>query len=316
MSTGKTKVLVTGAGGFIGTRVVQELWKRNCDVVYFDVIEPKIDGIKRVNRGTILDQYDLALAVKGCDYAIHLAALLGVQKTDNNRLETLHVNIQGTLNFIEACLKEGVKKVIFSSSSEVYGEQQILPITEANPLNPKSVYAVSKIVGEEYFRAYSEMYGMNYNIVRFFNVYGEYQREDFVLPRFVYSVVNCEAPTIYGHGNQNRSFCYMEDAARGLVDALFSRHSGEVFNIGNNNEPISMKDLAYKVIQLSGKNIAPRFVSYEDSDRESSREIEKRIPSLDKAEKLLGYAPAIPLEEGLKKMIAFYKQHKKVNDNC
>lgn len=316
MSTGKTKVLVTGAGGFIGTRVVQELWNRGCEVAYFDVIEPKIEGIKRVNRGTILDQYDLALAAKGCDYAIHLAALLGVQKTDNNRLETLHVNIQGTLNFIEACLKERVKKVIFSSSSEVYGEQQILPITEDNPLNPKSVYAVTKIVGEEYFRAYSEMYGMNYNIVRFFNVYGEYQREDFVLPRFVYNVVNCKAPTIYGHGNQNRSFCYVEDAARGLVDALFSETSGEVFNIGNNSEPISMKDLAYKVIRLYGKPIEPEFVGYEDSDRESAREIEKRIPSIDKAKKILEYEPRIPLEEGLKKMIAFYEKHKKVNNEC
>jgi UDP-glucose 4-epimerase len=308
---GKVKVLVTGAGGFIGTRVVQELWKRGCEVVYFDVMEPKIDGVKRVNRGTILDQYDLALAAKGCDYAIHLAALLGVQKTDNNRLETLHVNIKGTLNFIEACLKEGVKKVIFSSSSEVYGEQTILPIAETNPLNPKSVYAVSKIVGEEYFRAYSEMYGMKYNIVRFFNVYGEFQRPDFVLPRFVNKVVNNEPPTIYGDGLQNRSFCYVEDAARGLIDALFSDMDGEVFNIGNNSEPISMKDLAYRVIKLSDKSIKPEFVSYENSDRKSDREIEKRIPSIDKAVKKLGYAPRYSLDEGLKRMIAFYEENNK-----
>ena len=110
---GKMKVMVTGAGGFIGTKVVQELWKRGCEVVYFDVIEPKIEGIKRVNRGTILDQYDLALAARGCDYAIHLAALLGVQKTDSDRLECLYINIQGTLNVIEACIKEGIKKIIF-----------------------------------------------------------------------------------------------------------------------------------------------------------------------------------------------------------
>ena len=307
----KAKVLVTGAGGFIGTKVVQELWKRGCDVVYFDVMEPKIEGIKRVNRGTILDQYDLALAVKGCDYAIHLAALLGVQKTDNNRLETLHVNIQGTLNFIEACLKEGVKKIIFSSSSEVYGEQTRLPITEENPLNPKSVYAVSKIVGEQYFQAYSEMYGIKYNVVRFFNVYGEYQREDFVLPRFVQRVTDNEPPVIYGDGEQMRCFCYVPDAARGIVDALLTNECGEVFNIGNNKEPISMKDLAEKVIKLSGKSITPEFVSYEQSDRESSREIEKRIPSIKKAKKILGYEPEYTLEQGLKQMIAFYEKNKK-----
>jgi UDP-glucose 4-epimerase len=303
----KKKVLVTGAGGFIGTKVVQELWNRGCDVYYFDVIDPKIEGIKRLNLGTILDQYDLALAVKSCDYAIHLAALLGVYKTDNSRLETLHVNIQGTLNFIEACVKEGVKKIVFSSSSEVYGDQEKFPITEENPLNPKSVYAVSKIAGEEYLKAYAEMYPFQYNIVRLFNVYGEYQREEFVLPKFVQRVVNNEPPVIYGDGEQNRSFCYVEDAARGVVDALLSETQGVVFNIGNDREPISIKDLAYKLIRLSGKSLQPEFVDYEESDRESSREIGKRIPSIEKAKKILGYEPRYSLEYGLKQMIAFYE---------
>lgn len=303
----RKKVLVTGAGGFIGTKVVQELWDRDCDVYYFDVIEPKIKGIKRLNLGTILDQYDLALAVKGCDYAIHLAALLGVYKTDNSRLETLHVNIQGTLNFIEACVKEGVKKIVFSSSSEVYGEQEKLPITEESPLNPKSVYAVSKIAGEEYLKAYAGMYPFQYNIVRLFNVYGEYQREEFVLPRFVQRVVHNEPPVIYGDGEQSRSFCYVTDAARGIVDALLSETQGEVFNIGNDREPISMKDLAHKLIQLAGKSLQPEFIDYEESDRESSREIGKRIPSIEKARQVLGYEPRYSLEYGLKQMIAFYE---------
>ncbi|NIM17528.1 MAG: NAD-dependent epimerase/dehydratase family protein [Candidatus Aminicenantes bacterium] len=308
---GKIKVMVTGAGGFIGTKVVQELWKRGCEVAYFDVIEPKIKGIKRVNRGTILDQYDLALAARGCNYAIHLAALLGVQKTDSDRLECLYINIQGTLNVIEACVKEGIKKIVFSSSSEVYGDQDKLPISEENPLNPKSVYAVSKIAGEEYLRAYSEMYGIKYNITRLFNVYGEYQREEFVLPKFVQRVVNNEPPIIYGDGEQVRSFCYVEDAARGIVDALLTDQANQVFNIGNDREPISMKDLAYKLIDISGKSIKPEFVSYEESDRESSREIEKRIPCIKKAKQVLGYEPRFPLDEGLKRMIAFYEENNK-----
>jgi UDP-glucose 4-epimerase len=303
----KKKVLVTGAGGFIGTKVVQELWNRGCEVYYFDVIDPKIEGIKRLNLGTILDQYDLALAVKGCDYAIHLAALLGVYKTDNSRLETLHVNIDGTLNFIEACVKEGVKKIVFSSSSEVYGDQEKFPIKEENPLNPKSVYAVSKIAGEEYLKAYAEMYPFQYNIVRLFNVYGEYQREEFVLPKFVQRVVNNEPPVIYGDGEQNRSFCYVADAARGIVDALLSETQGETFNIGNDREPISIKDLAYKLIRLSGKSLQPEFIDYEESDRESSREIGKRIPSIEKAKRILSYEPRYSLEYGLKQMIAFYE---------
>lgn len=307
----KKKVLVTGAGGFIGTKVVQELWDRGCEVYYFDVIDPKIEGIKRLNLGTILDQYDLALAVKGCDYSIHLAALLGVYKTDNSRLETLHVNIQGTLNFIEACVKEGVKKIVFSSSSEVYGDQEKFPITEENPLNPKSVYAVSKIAGEEYLKAYAGMYPFQYNIVRLFNVYGEYQREEFVLPKFVQRIVDNEPPVIYGDGEQNRSFCYVADAARGLVDALLSETQGEIFNIGNDREPISIKDLAYKLVRLSGKSLQPEFIDYEESDRESSREIGKRVPSIEKAKQVLGYEPRYSLEYGLKQMIAFYENKMK-----
>ncbi|UCH95025.1 MAG: NAD-dependent epimerase/dehydratase family protein [Candidatus Aminicenantes bacterium] len=305
----KPRVMVTGAGGFIGTKVVQDLWKRGCEVVYFDVIEPKIKGIKRVNRGTILDMYDLAMAARGCDYAIHLAAVLGVERTDNNRLETLYINIQGTLNVIEACVKEGIKKIVFSSSSEVYGDQDKLPITEENPLNPKSVYAVSKIAGEQYLQAYSEMYGIRYNIIRLFNVYGEYQREEFVLPKFVQRVVNNKPPIIYGDGEQVRSFCYVEDAARGLVAALLTEQDGQVYNIGNNQEPISMKDLANKLIAISGKSITPEFVSYENSDRKSSREVSKRIPSIEKARNVLGYGPKFSLEQGLKRMMRFYEKN-------
>jgi UDP-glucose 4-epimerase len=302
----KLRVLVTGAGGFIGSRVVEELWRRGLEVVYFDVIEPRTDGVSRKNRGTILDQYDLAKAVRGCHYAVHLAALMGVQRTENNRLETLHINIQGTLNVVEACVKEGVKKLIFSSSSEVYGDQESHPIKESQPLNPKSVYALSKIVGEEYVKAYSETYGMKYNIVRLFNVYGEFQREDFVLPRFVQRVVSGQPPLIYGDGSQVRSFCYVEDAASGIVDALLAKEHGEVINIGNNSEPISIKSLALKIIRLNGKELEPVFVSYDNSDRDSSREIKKRIPSIEKAKRLLDYTPRYSLDEGLKRMMDFY----------
>ena len=130
---------MTGAGGFIGTSLIRELKQRRCEVVYFDLIEPKIEDIQRINRGTVLDPYDLAVAVRGCDCAVHLAALVGVQRTEADRLECLHININGTLNFIEACVKEGVRKMLFSSSSEVYGEQAIQPIREDAPLTIRAI---------------------------------------------------------------------------------------------------------------------------------------------------------------------------------
>lgn len=307
----KAKVLVTGAGGFIGTAVIEALWQRNCEVVYFDLIDPKIGGIERINRGTILDQHDLALAVRGCDHAVHLAAMLGVKRTESNKLECLHINIQGTVNFLEACVKEGVKKVVFSSSSEVYGYQQTQPITEDSPLNPKSVYAASKLVGEQYFRAYSDLYDLNYNIVRFFNVYGEYQNDNFVLSKFVRNTMNGEAPTVYGDGKQIRSFCYVKDAARGLVDVLFSNRSGETYNIGNGHEPVTMGDLAEKVLQITGKSMSPVFVPYDQSDRTQGRDIQNRIPSIGKAKDQLGYEPVFSLEEGIKRMVTFYHKQSK-----
>jgi UDP-glucose 4-epimerase len=302
----KPRVLVTGAGGFIGTSLIKELWRRKCEVVYFDLIDPKIEGIERMNLGTVLDPHDLAMAVRGCDYAIHLAALLGVHRTETNRLECLHINIKGTLNFIEACIKEGVRKIAFSSSSEVYGEQAVQPVKEDSALNAKSVYAVSKLVGEQYLQAYSEMYDIEYNIVRFFNVYGEHQNDCFVLSKFIRSAIMGEPLTVYGDGEQVRSFCYVDDAVRGLAEVVFSGRSGDVYNIGNDLEPIAIKDLAEKIIRLSGKAAQPVFLPYERADRSVARDVKKRIPSIDKARRELGYEPKCPLDKGLERLIAFY----------
>jgi UDP-glucose 4-epimerase len=300
------RVLVTGGGGFIGRKVVKELLRRNYEVRIFDLSERNMAGVDCDYTGTILDPYELSRAIRGCDYVIHLAAVLGVQRTDSNILECLLINIQGTVNVLEACVKERVKKIVFSSSSEVYGEQEIQPISENAPLNPKSSYAVSKIVGEQYLKAYSQRYGIAYNITRFFNVYGEDQRDDFVITRFAKNVANNLPPCVYGEGTQARSFCYVDDAARGMVDALFSSVEGETFNIGNDSEPISIKDLAHKMIKISAKPLEPRFVPYDDSDRQSGRDVIKRVPSLEKAKQMLAYRPIVSLDEGLRIILRFH----------
>jgi|TARA_Y100000294_G_scaffold118840_1_gene110301 UDP-glucose 4-epimerase len=306
------EVLVTGGGGFIGKKVAQELLNRGIQVRLFDLVKSNIKGVNCDYVGSILDPYKLSHVMKGCSHVIHLAAALGVNRTETNRLECLLINIQGTINVLETCVKERVEKIIFASSSEVYGEQPVQPIIEEALLNPKSNYAASKIVGEEFMKAYLETYKMKYNIVRFFNVYGEDQRDEFVVPRFVKNIVNDKHPDIYGEGDQIRGFCYVEDAARGIVDVLSSPVESEIFNIGNDSEPISMKDLASKIIKISNKNLKPQFVSYNDSDRGSHRDIMQRIPSIEKAKKELGYRPKVSLEEGIKKMIGFYE----AKNNC
>jgi UDP-glucose 4-epimerase len=294
------KVLVTGGAGFIGQAMIKNLLKRNVEVRAFDIVNCPIKEAESV-VGSVMDVNSVNNAVRGCDHVIHLAAMLGVKKTDIRRLDCLDINILGTKNVLEACVKEGVKKVILSSSSEVYGDVNEDQITEESPLNPKSVYAVTKLCGEEYLQAYHRYYGLKYSIVRFFNVYGPNQVAEFVMPRFIKWASKGESPQVYGTGEQTRCFCYVDDAVEGVSLALFSEEANaKVFNIGNNTEPVSMKELALRVIKVSGKDIEPKMVPLENSDRTVEREIFKRMPSIEKAKKILGYTPKVSLDQGIK----------------
>tara|TARA_B100001964_G_scaffold240427_1_gene310201 strand:- start:1758 stop:2678 length:921 start_codon:yes stop_codon:yes gene_type:complete len=297
-------ILLTGGAGFIGTAVANELTSQGHKVKLFDLMLNKGNSANSY-VGSILDPYLVSTVVKGCDYVIHLAAALGVKWTEARRLECLYINIQGTVNILEACVKEKIKKIVFTSSSEVYGNQNIVPIKENSPVNPISNYAVTKLVGEEYLRAYSESYPLKYSVVRLFNVYGEHQKNRFVMTKFVSSVCDNKPPLIYGDGKQVRSFCYVSDAAKGIVAALFNQDSVcETFNIGNDLEPISVNDLVSKIIKLSGKNgLNPQFVSMESSDRSKEREVYNRIPSIEKAKRVLQHQPEVSLDDGIGRLI-------------
>ncbi|MDD2751870.1 MAG: NAD-dependent epimerase/dehydratase family protein [Candidatus Omnitrophica bacterium] len=299
------KVLITGGAGFIGRAVAKKLVAMDFDVRVFDLefSAKEASEIKKL-RGSILDSNALCNAVRGCDYVVHLAAMLGVRRTELKRAECLNVNILGTVNVLEACLKEKVKKIIFSSSSEVYGETDGIPINEDTPKHPVSIYAITKLSGEEYIKAYWERYGLNYSIVRFFNVYGPGQVAEFVVPRFVKRVLNNKAPVVYGDGTQVRTFCFVEDCAQGVTQALLdTKADGQIFNIGNDSEPIAMKLLAERIIRLSGKKLEPEFVPMNESDRHSSREIKMRVPCINKARKILAFEPKTSLDEGIKRLI-------------
>ncbi|MFH1326440.1 MAG: NAD-dependent epimerase/dehydratase family protein [Candidatus Falkowbacteria bacterium] len=307
------KVLITGGAGFIGSAIAKNLSERGFAIKSFDINKPKERFGEYINS-TIMYPDELYQSIKGCDYVIHLAAMLGVKRTEQSRMACLNINIQGTKNVIDACVRAGVKKILFSSSSEVYGEPYKTPICEDDPVSPKSIYAITKLAGEEYLKAYQREHGLDYSIIRFFNVYGAGQVEEFVMSRFVRAVTKDQAPTVYGEGNQVRSFCHVSDAAQGVYLALVSdKSNAEVFNIGNDQAAITMKDLAHKVIALSGKNIEPCFVPMEQSDRTSKREIIKRMPDISKAKALLNYNPTITLDEGITDIIEKWKNEKMRN---
>ena len=297
------KVLVTGGNGLIGRSVVNALLKEGLSVRSMDLAKNGNTGIEHV-VGSILDVNNVNQAVRGCDAVIHLAAKLGVKRTETQRLETLNINIQGTVNVLEACVKNDIEKVIFSSSSEVYGDQNVELISEICSRNPKSIYGVTKLASEEYLQAYNSYYDLDYSILRYFNVYGPGQVAEFVLPRFIKATMENNSPIIYGDGSQIRSFCYVDDIARGTLLALLSNNANsEVFNIGNDKDKITILETAKKVIEVSGGNFIPQLVSFNDADRTTDRDIKNRIPDISKARKILGYEPEVFLEEGIKKVM-------------
>lgn len=296
------KVFITGGAGFIGLAVAQTLVEKGFEVRLFDIVEPPT-SIGEFKRGTTMYPDEVYRAMQGCDYVIHLAAMLGVKKTESNKLSCIDINIQGTKNVLDACEKANVKKVVFSSSSEVYGEPLRNPIDETHPVIPKSVYAVTKLAGEEYMKAYKQKHDLDYTIIRFFNVYGPRQVAEFVMSKFIKAVLENEQPTVFGEGNQRRSFCYVADAAHGVHLALtHKKANGEIFNIGNDSPEVTvtMKGLANKVIEISGKKLEPAFVRMEKSNnRTQEREIEHRTVDISKARAILGYNPTISLDEGI-----------------
>jgi UDP-glucose 4-epimerase len=307
----KSKIFITGANGFIGKELVNQLLNLGHKVVAFDLSfdhKNKTKNLVQV-KGSILNELELFKAMNNCSYVVHLAAALGVQYTERNRLECFDINIEGTKKVLEASVKNRVKKIIFSSSSEVYGNQIENFFDENTNLQVLSNYGISKIVGEEYLRAYYEKYKLKYNIVRFFNVYGTNQRDNFVMTKFIKSIINKENLYIYGNGNQMRSFCHVSDAVKGIILVLKKGKLNSTYNIGNDKEPIKMYDLAKKCKNYLGSNAKIIKIDYRYSDRLKSREVIKRIPGIKKIRKELKFKPSIMLKEGI------HRIYKSLNNN-
>lgn len=298
------RVFVTGGAGFIGkafvSRLLRDHGSQPFEVRAFDLLPARVEGCVAF-QGDILDPAALARAMRGCEWVVHLAAFLGVQRSDRDPLRCLEVNVAGTKNVLDACAANAVRKVIFASSSEVYGENGSAPLSEASSLKPVSVYAVSKLTGEEYVKAYATRYGFDYTILRPFNVYGPGQSEEFVIPRFVRAAIEGRPPLVYGTGKQVRAFCCVDDIVEGMILALCSPDaSRHVFNLGNDTGLISIRELGQRIVALSGcGGPAPRLVPYDQADRPYEREVMWRVPQIEKARRVLTYAPSVGLDEGL-----------------
>jgi len=298
-------IVVTGGSGFIGSVLVRKLLERGEKVKVIDLSEPKIkhENLEFVKK-SVLD--DLSDDLKGCKILYHFAAVLGVENSDNHPLLTLEVNLIGSRNVFRQAHEAGVKQVIFSSSSEVYGEPRELPIKETTPKGPVSTYGVSKLAAEMYAKAYFQENNTDVRIVRFFNVYGPGQLPQWVMSMFIKNVLEDKTPIVYGDGSQTRCFTYVDDAIDGVFAVLEKGKPGEIYNIGNNIQT-TILELANLTIKASGKIMKPHLADFGKNTRLKEREINYRQPDITKI-KELGWQPKILVEEGIKKTYEWMKE--------
>lgn len=296
-------ILVTGSEGLIGRELVKKLLNYNHKVICLDLKKKNSTNSKNVLflKKNLLNKKELLLSLKNkkINLVIHLAAFLGVKKSELFELECLETNIVGTKNLLEVCKKLKIKRIIFSSSSEVYGNLYKREMREEDPLSPVSAYGVSKMCCETYIKAYAKNFLINYNIIRFFNIYGNYQKEDFVISKFAKLISKNKIIKIFGNGTQVRSYCHVSDAVDGLIKIIYKGKKNTVYNIGNNLEPVSLIDLVKYFEKLIKRKVQKKFIPFKNSDRSLEREIFYRIPDIKKIRKDTSYKPVIKLEDGL-----------------
>ena len=310
-----SKVLVIGGSGFIGGFVVSELLKHNVSevIIYDNFARGKSDNIVESLKdprcsvypfgGDVREIDILDTAMKGVDYVFHLAAMWLLHCKDYPRT-AFDVNIAGTFNVLEACVKNNVKKLISSSSASVYGDALEVPMTESHPFNNKNFYGATKIAGEAMCRAYHDRYGLSYVGLRYMNVYGPHQDQTAaytgVIPIMLNKIDANEVPTINGDGTQAYDFIDVEDVARSNICSLEAESTDEFYNVGTGVQT-SIKTLCDTILNLKKSDLKVSFNPYSEDD--ARRLVQNRIGCPRKAELELGFKYKYDLQSGLQKLI-------------
>ena len=307
--------LVTGGGGFIGSNIVEELLRRRQRVRVLDNfatgrmenIAPFLGGID-LHEGDVRSYHHVSRAVKGMDFILHQAALPSVPRSIADPITSNDVNVNGTLNILTAAKEAGVKRVVFASSSSIYGSNPALPKREEMVPAPMSPYAVNKLTGEKYCIVFSQLYGLETVMLRYFNVFGPKQdpnsQYSAVIPRFIKAVLNGERPVIYGDGKQTRDFTYVQNVVEANLKAASVKivNGVRIFNIAG-GQRISLLELLKQVNENTGGKTKPVF------DPGRPGEVKHSQADIRLARRHLGYKGEVRFSEGIRRTVEWYMEN-------
>lgn len=304
-------VLVTGGAGFIGSNLAETLLEKRFDVRILDDLstgrKKNLENLQEkaeVIQGSITDMETVKKAVEGVDCIFHQAALASVPRSIEKPMETAQVNITGTLNILLAARDAGVRRVVFASSSSIYGDAPTLPKKEDMPPCPQSPYALTKYAGERYMQLFHSLYGLETVSLRYFNVFGPRQDPQSqyaaVIPKFITAILSGKKPTIDGDGEQTRDFTYIKDAVEANILAMESKKGlGEVFNIAGGKR-ITINELKSLICEVAGKETEAVHGPPRPGD------VRHSLADISKARELLGFEPRYTLKKGLEETIRWF----------
>ena len=310
-----SRVLITGGAGFVGSHITDYLLKENVsEVILLDnfvrgrkenILEPLKSKKTRLVEGDIRDTNLLDTLFKGIDYCFHMAALRITQCAEDPR-EAKEVMLDGTYNLVEACIRHRVKKTILASSASIYGQASYFPTPEEHPpYNNYTFYGAAKMANELIFRSFYEMYGFQYNALRFFNIYGPrmdtYGKYTEVLIKWYHLIRSGKRPVLFGDGDQTMDFIYVEDIANANILAMKTNSVDQVFNVGSEVET-SLKELCHTLLDVMGSDIKPKYISIPVERKKV--EVRRRLSDTKKI-KSIGFQVTHNLKDGLKKLVSW-----------
>ncbi len=313
------KFLVTGGAGFIGSNIVEELLKRNHSVRVLDNFATgKRENLRRFQNdvelieGDIRSYHTVNQSIKSIDVVLHQAALPSVPRSINDPITSNDVNVLGTLNLLEAARDHRIKRIVYASSSSVYGDNPELPKHEGMMTNPLSPYAVSKLASEKYCQVFGKLYNIETVVLRYFNVFGPMQdpnsQYSAVIPKFIKAMMNDKQPTIHGDGTQSRDFTYVSNVVEGNILAATNPDcpkdpdgkTGLVMNCACHGQ-VTLNELVNELNVLLGKNIEPIYGERKPGD------IKHSFANIDLIRDKLNYKPLVEFKEGLKRTVEHFR---------